>query len=93
MWTELVLAVLGGVVLGTAYFGALWWTVRRAYLSRNPALVVMSSLFLRWIILGASIFFLAERHWFDAVAALLGLLVARRIWVWRVGSELKEIAR
>ena len=43
----LLLAWVAGGVLGTIFFGGLWWTVRNGVSSKQPALWFLGSLLLR----------------------------------------------
>ena len=44
MSEPLVLILLAGALLGSVFFGGLWWTVRRGVLSTQPALWFFGSL-------------------------------------------------
>ena len=43
----LVMAWLAGCAIGAVFFGGLWWTVRKAVSSRQPAMWFLGSLLLR----------------------------------------------
>ncbi len=43
----LVLALVTGVLLGTLFFGGLWWTVRKGVSSKQPAFWFFGSLLLQ----------------------------------------------
>ncbi len=42
-----VLDSVAGVALGTFFFGGLWWTIRKAIASEQPAIWFFGSLLLR----------------------------------------------
>ncbi|MBK5269814.1 MAG: ATP synthase subunit I, partial [Bacteroidia bacterium] len=42
-----ILVFIAGLVLGTLFFGGLWFTVKKSVASKRPALWIFSSFFLR----------------------------------------------
>jgi len=75
----LVLAWVAGGVLGTIFFGGLWWTVRKGVSSKKPALWFFGSLLLRMSIALAGFYFVSGGHWDRLLACLLGFVIARFI--------------
>jgi F1F0 ATPase subunit 2 len=75
----LVLALLGGVLLGAIFFGGLWWTVRKGVSSKQPALLFLGSLLLRTGIALAGFYFIGRGNWERLLVSLLGFVVARII--------------
>jgi len=73
----LVLALVGGVLLGAMFFGGLWWTVRKGVLSKQPALLFFGSLMLRTGIVLSGFYFIGRGHWERLLVSLLGFVVAR----------------
>jgi F1F0 ATPase subunit 2 len=73
----LLTAWLAGGVLGTIFFGGLWWTVRRGVSSQQPALWFLGSLLARMSVALAGFYFVSDGHWERLVACLLGFLTAR----------------
>jgi F1F0 ATPase subunit 2 len=80
----LALAFLAGVLLGTFFFGGLWWTVQKGIVSERPALWFLGSLLLRTGLLLAGFYFVSQGHWSRLVASLLGFLIARLVVVKRL---------
>jgi F1F0 ATPase subunit 2 len=76
---SLVLALITGVVLGAIFFGGLWWTVRKGFSSKQPALWFFGSLILRTSLASAGFYFVAHAHWERLLACLLGFITARFI--------------
>jgi F1F0 ATPase subunit 2 len=74
-----VLALLAGVLLGTIFFGGLWWTIRRGVSSERPATWFFGSLMLRTIIAVAGFYLISRGDWRRLLAGLLGFLVARAL--------------
>jgi len=75
----LVLAGLAGCLLGTLFFGGLWWTVRKGVSSKRPALWFFGSLLLRTSITLAGFYFIARGHWGRLPVCLLGFFITRLI--------------
>ena len=76
---SLLLALIGGVLLGAIFFGGLWWTVRKGVSSEQPVLWFLGSLLLRTGIALAGFAFFARGHWQRLLACLLGFIAARLI--------------
>jgi len=66
-----------GTVLGVAFFGGLWWTVRKSLYSKRPALWLFGSMLLRISIVTAGFYIFAGRHWGRLLLCLLGFIAAR----------------
>lgn len=72
-----LLAWTAGAVLGTVFYGGLWWTVRKLVASAQPALWVFGSLLLRMAIALAGMYFVSGGHWQRLLLCLLGFVMAR----------------
>lgn len=72
-------ALAVGVLLGAVFFGGLWWTVRRAVSSRQPALWFLGSMLLRTGMVLPGFYFVSGGDWKRLLASLLGFIVARHI--------------
>lgn len=83
----LTLAWVAGGVLGTIFFGGLWWTVRKGVSSKQPAFWLFSSLLLRMGIALAGFYFVSGGHWERLLACLLGFVVARLVVTWMTRSS------
>jgi F1F0 ATPase subunit 2 len=68
--------LLGGM-LGAAFFGGLWWTIRKGTISAQPALWFLGSLLLRMGVVLAGFYYVGQGRWERLVACLLGFLLAR----------------
>lgn len=75
----LLLAFPAGLLLGTFFYGGLWWTVQRGLASPRPHLWFMASYLLRTGIAVAGLFALSGGRWQRLLIALLGCLAARLI--------------
>ena len=72
-------AMVTGVLLGVMFFGGLWWTVRKGFSSKQPALWFFGSLLLRISIALAGFYFVSGGHWERLLVCLLGFVLARLI--------------
>lgn len=79
--TQLFIAITAGLALGVFYFVGLLFTVERLARSENPALLVISSLFIRLAVTLTVFFLVMQHHWQNLLACLLGFLFARFIIV------------
>ena len=75
----LAMALVTGLLLGAIFFGGLWWTVRKGFSSRQPALWFFGSLMLRTSIALAGFYFVARGHWESLLVCLLAFVMARVI--------------
>ena len=75
----LVLALLAGCLLGVAFFGGLWWTVRKGVSSTSPALWFLGSILLRTALAVIGFYLVGRGDWHRLVACLLGFLLARTL--------------
>lgn len=73
----LALALVAGLVLGTIFFGGLWWTVRNGISSKQPALWFLGSMLVRMSIVLLGFYFVGRDDWQRLVAFLLGFIIAR----------------
>ena len=86
----MLLAWLAGGVLGTIFFGGLWWTVRKGVSSKQPVLWFFGSLLLRMSIALAGFYFVSGGHWDRLLACLLGFVIARFIVTRLTGSPVEH---
>jgi len=68
-----------GIVLGTMFFGGLWWTVRQGVSAERPALWFLGSLLVRTGIVLAGFYVVAAGHWERLLLCLLGFIIAHVI--------------
>jgi F1F0 ATPase subunit 2 len=74
-------AAIAGILLGTVFFGGLWWTIRKGVASSRPALWFIGSLLIRMSITLAGFYVVAGSHWERLLMCLLGFVSARFIIV------------
>lgn len=75
--TTLALAWVAGGVLGSVFFGGLWWTVRQGVSSKWAALWFLGSLVLRMSLALTGFYVVAAGHWERLLLCLLGFVMAR----------------
>jgi len=81
----LVGAFVIGCAIGTAYFMALWLTVRILPTAAHPGRLVLGSFLLRFVLAGTVLFVMIRfGGWAAIVAALAGFLLARQFVVRRL---------
>ena len=83
----LILALLGGIVLGLFYFLGLWETVRRLSRVRRPLFWILGSLILRLAIILTGLYLIGYGHWERLIAALIGILLIRTVLVRRISHR------
>jgi F1F0 ATPase subunit 2 len=70
-------ALAAGMVLGTAFFGGLWWTVSRSLTTAVPAVWFGLSAVLRMAVVVSGLYCFARLGLPSLIACLCGLLIAR----------------
>lgn len=84
----LALSLGAGVVLGAAYFGGLWWTVRSAVGSRATASVLLTSWFVRTVLLVLGFVAVMQGDWRRLAVCMLGFTLSRTVLLrWLGGSS------
>lgn len=78
---NLFLSLIAGFLLGTVFFGGLWWTVQKGLSSRKPAFWFLGSLLIRISIVIAGFYFVSDGHWERLLICLFGFFVMRHIIV------------
>jgi F1F0 ATPase subunit 2 len=74
---SLMLALLIGISLGAIFFGGLWWTVRKVFCSRQPALWFLLSLVARTWLVMAGFYAVARGDWVRLPVCFFGFIAAR----------------
>ncbi len=73
------LSCIAGAGLGVLFFGGLWWTIRRAMSSRQPALWFGGSVLARTGLAVTGFYFVAAGDWKRLAAGVAGFLAARLV--------------
>jgi len=82
----LLLAFIGGLLLGAFFYGGLWWTVQKGIASQRPALWFFVSYMLRTGLTMAGLYYISGGRWQQLLICLLGCIMAR-FTVMRLGSR------
>lgn len=75
----IILAFIGGLLLGTIFFGGLWFTVRKLVTSKTPSLWFLSSFVLRISITLIGIYYIFSGSWLRLLICMAGFITARYI--------------
>ncbi|MGL5175819.1 MAG: ATP synthase subunit I [Cetobacterium sp.] len=73
----MVIAFVGGIVLGFLFFYSLDFGVNESKRFKNPSLFIFITSLVRIIILLGGFYFLAQNNGYNFFAALIGALVSR----------------
>ncbi len=73
----MVLAFMGGLVLGTLFFGGLWLTMKKVLTSKMPGLLFSGSFLIRAAITMIGFYYISMAHWQRLLICVLGFVVAR----------------
>lgn len=68
-----------GLTLGTLFFGALWFTVKKAVHAKIPALWIIGGFVVRTGIVLSGFYFVSKGDWQKLVGCLVGFVAARII--------------
>jgi len=76
----MIVSLLTGVVIGSVFFGGLWFTVKKGMTSKIPALWFLGSFVFRMgIVLLGYYLILQNGSWLNGLICLTGFIVARFI--------------
>ena len=73
----LPVSLMAGVLIGTFFFGGLWWTVQKSLTSNNPVLWFFGSTLVRTGFAVAGFYFTSRGDWRNLLVCLLGFVIAR----------------
>lgn len=70
-------SLITGLILGIAFFGGLFLTVRKGMTARHPAVWFTASLLVRFGIVAVGLMILSDRQWQRLLIGLAGFILAR----------------
>jgi len=73
----MILAFIAGIVLGTFFFGGLWFTVKKAITSKIPAIWFLGSFIFRVGIVILGFYYISPGGFQTLIVSLLGFIIAR----------------
>ncbi len=82
--------LLVGTVLGTLFYGGLWWTVVRSMTLAQPAWLILGSFLLRTLVTVAGFYFILQGGWPSLTAALAAFLLTRMVITRRIGMPARK---
>ena len=82
-FSDLLLPLAAGFLIGLFFFLCLWFTVQRLPRSRHPILVMIGSGLLRFGVAFTLLYLVADGRWQRLPAALAGFVAARTLLVLR----------
>jgi F1F0 ATPase subunit 2 len=71
------LSFFSGLAFGTVFFGGLWWTVSHGAASKKPALLFVTSFFVRTSFVLSGLYAVGHAHLERLSACLLGFFAVR----------------
>lgn len=83
--------LLWGMTLGLLYFGGLWLTVRRIGEVQHQALLMISSFFMRNLLVVAGFYPVVLQGWQPAVICLTGFIAIRLVLIRWIKTPLANI--
>jgi F1F0 ATPase subunit 2 len=83
-------AFIAGLVLGIAYFLALWATVRRLAKSKHPMLMLLGTGSLRIVALGAGLVLIGDGQWERMLAVLAAFIAVRLVATRWLGTGARQ---
>ncbi len=69
--------LFAGILLGTFFFGGLWWTIRSRSPSQWSGLLFSASFLLRMVVTVTGFYLVSHGEWRKLMACLVGFLLAR----------------
>jgi F1F0 ATPase subunit 2 len=75
----MIAALFAGILIGAIFFGGLWLTVKKSLASKNPALWIIGSFFVRTGITLSGFYFISGGNWKRLLVCLLGFIIVRML--------------
>jgi len=88
----MVLVFIAGLILGTLFFGGLWFTVKKAVDSKAPTIWFFVSSLLRIGITLTGFYFIADGNFKRLLICLFGFVIARFI-ITRITKPKQELKK
>ncbi len=73
----MILSFIAGLLLGTLFFGGLWFTVKKIVNAKMPVIWVISSFVFRVGITLVGFYYISFGNWQRLLICLLGFIIAR----------------
>lgn len=85
--STLILAFLAGIGTGAVFYGGLWWTITKGATVRQPALLFLTSFFVRMAAVVTAIYLISGACLDRLAVCMLGLLIAKAVVARRVRPQ------
>jgi F1F0 ATPase subunit 2 len=85
------MVLIAGILLGTLFFGGLWWTVRKGLTSNRPGWWFFGSTLLRTGFALAGFYYISNGDWRRLMVGLLGFVIGRVAVTWFTRKNKKGI--
>lgn len=94
----MLMVFAAGFLLGILFFGGLWLTVKKAVISKRPALWFIGSFFIRVSITLVGFYYLSQGSWKNLLISVSGFIIARTFIIYVTKSieepiKLKKTAK
>lgn len=73
----MIITLVVGLILGTIFFAGLWFTVKKALVSKTPAIWFIGSFIIRVTITLIGFYFVGKGNFKNLIVCLLGFIIAR----------------
>jgi F1F0 ATPase subunit 2 len=75
--TSMIVALLAGLLLGAFFFGGLWWTIKKGFSAKIPALWFLLSGVTRTLIVIAGFYYVGNGNWKLMLSCFVGFFIVR----------------
>ncbi len=82
---SVVIALLGGLIIGVFFFSGLWITIRRVEHMQRPGIILFASSMTRLVVALAGFYLLAWGRWERLLIAVIGFMLARMVMIRSLG--------
>jgi F1F0 ATPase subunit 2 len=95
LWWQLLISAAAGAVLGSIFFWGLWETVKHLGKARHPALLMLTSVVIRFALVITGFYMMASYGgWEHVLSGLVGftllrLFMTRRLQPWQAMKKPK----
>ena len=77
----LFIALGAGFLIGTFFFGSLWWTTKKILGSSHPTLFLVGGFLVRTAVVLVGLWLVSQGRWTNVASFLLGFIAARVVVV------------
>jgi len=74
---NIIITLIVGLILGTIFYAGLWFTVKKALVSKTPAIWFIGSFIIRVTITLIGFYYVGNGNFKNLIVCLLGFIIAR----------------